>query len=110
MLFRSVFALGTAAVLAPPPTMPPPGALAAAVALGVFPTALGSIGYVYLIQRRGPLFMSMSIYVAPLWATLLGVAFLDERPGLNAFAALGLILGGVALATLEPGERRRSPA
>ncbi len=98
-LWAGLFALITAAVLAPPPTWPPLSSLLAVTALGIFPTALASIGYVYLIQRRGPLFMSMAIYLAPLWATLLGVVFLGERPGLPAFAALGLILGGVALTT-----------
>ncbi len=43
----------------------------------------------------------MAVYVAPLWATLRGVAFMGGRPGWPAFAALGLILGGVALASLE---------
>jgi drug/metabolite transporter (DMT)-like permease len=105
-LWAGVFAIGTAAVGAPAPTWPPLPSLLAVTALGVFSTALASIGYVYLIQRRGPLFMSMAIYVAPLWATLLGVAFLGERPGWPAFAALGLILAGVALATIE----RRTPS
>jgi drug/metabolite transporter (DMT)-like permease len=39
--------------------------------------------------------------VAPLWATAVGMVFLQERPGWTAFLALALILGGVALATLE---------
>jgi drug/metabolite transporter (DMT)-like permease len=60
------------------------------------------VGYVFLIQRRGPLFMSMSIYLAPCIATMLGMAALRERPGWPAFAALGLILVGVALVTVAP--------
>ena len=71
----------------------------------MFPTALATIGYVDLIQRRGPLFLSMAIYMAPLWATAVGVIFLAERPSWTAFVALALILGGVALATLEPRQR-----
>ena len=100
-LWAGVYAIPTAVFLAPPPTAPPLSSLLAASALGVFSTALASIGYVYLIQRRGPLFMSMAIYVAPLWAVLLGVLFLGERPGWTAFAALGLILAGVGLASLQ---------
>jgi drug/metabolite transporter (DMT)-like permease len=67
--------------------------------LGVFSTGLATVGYVFLIQRRGPLFMSMSIYLAPCLATALGMAALGERPGWPAFAALALILAGVGLAT-----------
>ena len=33
------------------------------------------------------------------WLTALGVLLLGERPGWAAYAALALILGGVALAT-----------
>ncbi len=100
-LWAGVFAIPVAMVLAPPPTWPPMSSLLAVSGLGVFPTALASIGYVYLIQRRGPLFMSMAIYVAPLWAVGLGIVFLGEQPGWQVFVALGLILGGVTLATLE---------
>ena len=106
-LWAGVFAIPVAVVLAPAPTLPPISSLLAVTGLGVFPTALASIGYVYLIQRRGPLFMSMAIYVAPLWAVGLGIVFLGEQPGWQVFVALGLILGGVALATLE---RQPSPA
>ena len=89
-----------AVVYEPPMTAwPSPASTAAVVSLGVFPTALAGIGYVFLVQRQGPVFMSMAIYLAPLWATALGVLLLGERPGWPAYAALALILGGVALAT-----------
>jgi drug/metabolite transporter (DMT)-like permease len=88
-----------------PTAFPPWSALAAVAGLGVFSTALGSVGYVWLVQRRGPVFMSMSIYLAPLWATGLGVVLLGERPGVSAFAALALILVGVGLTTWKSGPR-----
>ena len=106
--WAGLFAGVTALAAAPFPTWPPWPSLTAVIALGVFPTALASIGYVYIIQRRGPLFVSMGIYVAPLWAVVVGVAFMGERPSWTAFAALALILGGVGLATFEP--RPRAPA
>jgi drug/metabolite transporter (DMT)-like permease len=99
-LAGAVVATLAAAVLEPPPqAMPSWQSIAAVVGLGVFSTALGSVGYVFLIKRQGPVFMTMAIYLAPLWATALGVALLGERPGWPAYAALALILGGVALAT-----------
>jgi len=45
--------------------------------------------------------VGMAIYLTPIWATLIGMVLLSERPAWSAFAALGLILGGVMLATLE---------
>jgi drug/metabolite transporter (DMT)-like permease len=102
VLWAGLFAGIVALAAAPPPAWPPLSSLIAVLALGVFPTALASIGYVYIIQRRGPLFVSMGIYVAPLWAVVIGVTFMGERPNWTAFAALALILAGVGLATLEP--------
>ena len=105
MMCFCAFVVGVSAAVAfePPPTLSLPWpSLAAAIALGVGSTGLANIGYVFLIQRRGPLFMSMSIYLAPCIATALGMAALGERPGWPAFVALGLILSGVALATYRP--------
>jgi len=92
-----------------PPTLPIPApSLLAVLALGAVSTGLSNIGYVFLVQRRGPLFMSMAIYVAPCVATGLGMAVLGERPGWPAFAALALILTGVGLATMAP--RKAEPS
>jgi drug/metabolite transporter (DMT)-like permease len=99
-LIGAVAATLAALAFEPPMTRwPSTPALAAVVSLGVFPTALAGIGYVFLVKRQGPVFMTMAIYLAPLWATALGVALLGERPGWQAYAALALILAGVALAT-----------
>lgn len=95
----AVLATVGALFIAGPPPLPPLDAAAAVAVLGVFSTGLGTVGYVWLIQRRGPVFTSMAIYLVPLWATLLGVGLMGERPGWSAFAALGLVLGGVALTT-----------
>jgi drug/metabolite transporter (DMT)-like permease len=80
---------------------PPPHAVAALVVLGVFSTALAAILYFRLIKSAGPAFVSQLNYLIPLWAVLIGVIFLGERPQPEHFAALGLILGGILLAQLE---------
>ena len=82
-----------------PDHLPHLPALMAVTGLGIFTTAIAGVGYVFLIKRQGPVFMSMAIYLAPLWATAVGVVLLGERPGWPAYTALALILGGVALAT-----------
>ena len=99
----AAFATAAAPFVQPlPDKLPHLPALAAVVGLGVFTTAIGGVGYVFLIKRLGPVFMSMAIYLAPLWATAVGVVLLNERPGWPAYAALALILSGVALATRAP--------
>ncbi len=95
----AVFATAYAAATTPLPPMPSLKAWTAIFALGIFSSALGSVGYVFLVQRRGPVFMSMSMYMAPMWGTMLGVAVMGERPGWPAYLALALILAGVALTT-----------
>lgn len=95
----ALLATAGALILHGPPEIPPLRGLLVVVVLGVFSTGLGTVGYVWLIQRRGPVFTAMTIYLVPLWATLLGVGLMGERPGWSAFAALALILAGVGLTT-----------
>lgn len=91
-----------ALIAAPIPQEAPAAAIAGVVALGVAPTALASIGYVWLIKRRGPVFPAFATYLAPVWATGMGVLFLGERPGVWAYLALALILAAVGVANLRP--------
>jgi drug/metabolite transporter (DMT)-like permease len=69
------------------------------LALGIFPTGFASILYVWIVRTHGPVFSSLATYITPLWATVIGVVFLDEHLGLNAFAALALIILGVFVAS-----------
>ena len=103
-LTGAVFATAGALVLQGPPAMPPLTPLLVTVVLGVFSTGLGTVGWVWLIQRRGAVFTSMTVYLLPIWAMVLGIGLMHERPGWSAFAALGLILSGVALTT-APGRK-----
>ncbi len=98
-LTGAIFATVGALVLDGPPPMPPAGPLAVTAVLGIFSSGLGTVGWVWLIQRRGAVFTSMTVYLLPLWALVLGVGLMHERPGWSALAALALILGGVGLTT-----------
>jgi drug/metabolite transporter (DMT)-like permease len=98
-----------ALVWAGPPTGWSTPAAGAIVFLAVFPTALATIGYVWLIRRRGAVFTSLSVYLAPIWATLLGVVLLSEAPTVTDYLALVLILAGVAIANLKGRTVDRPP-
>lgn len=98
-LTGAVFATVGALALNGPPAMPPLTPLFVTVMLGIFSSGLGTVGWVWLIQRRGAVFTSMTVYLLPLWALVLGVGLMHERPGWSALAALALILGGVGLTT-----------
>lgn len=90
-------ALPAAILTAPAPLAAPPEAWLAVASLGLFSTALGGMGYVHLVRRRGPVFVSYITYLVPLWATGIGMIFLGEQPGWPAFVALLLILAGLAV-------------
>ena len=66
--------------------------------LGLFPTALATIIYFAVIARVGPSFLSQINYLIPVWAVLMGIIFLNESIGLNAYIALVIILLGIAIA------------
>lgn len=104
-LTGAIFATIGALALKGPPPAPPAGPLAVTVVLGIFSSGLGTVGWVWLIQRRGAVFTSMTVYLLPLWALVLGVGLMHERPGWSALAALGLILAGVALTTTTARSR-----
>lgn len=71
--------------------------IAAVVVLGIFSTAVATIIYFRLIGSAGPAFVSQLNYLIPLWAVLVGVAFLGEQVQAEQLYALLLILGGIAI-------------
>ncbi len=95
-------AMASAAAAGGPLESPVPAASLAAVAiLGVVSTALATVVYFKLIALAGPSFLSLINYLIPLWAVLVGMAVLDERPDWTALAALALVLLGIALSELK---------
>lgn len=88
-----------AALLSPLPRDASVASTAAVLLLGLFPTAIAMVLYVWLIQRAGPVFVSFTTYLSPLWATGLGVLLLGEPLHWSMIGALALILAGVAVAS-----------
>lgn len=102
-----LFALVYASVAEPFPEHASTNSIIAMIVLGLLPTAFAMFVYVWLIQRAGPVFVSFTTYMSPLWATGLGVLFLGEQLHWSMIGALGLILAGVAVANAR---RRTQPA
>jgi drug/metabolite transporter (DMT)-like permease len=102
-----------AALILPPalilegwPDAPPAAAVAGVLYLGIFPTALATMMLVYVIQSAGPSFLSLVNYQVPVWAVILGLAFLGEELPPQFLGALALILAGLAISQF--GWRRKS--
>jgi drug/metabolite transporter (DMT)-like permease len=78
----------------------PFGPIWALAALTVIATSIATVVFLKLVVIAGPSFTSFINYLIPVWAALMGMIFLGERPGAGAFLALLLILGGIALSEL----------
>ena len=72
---------------------PPEQAVVASYALHI----VAYFGFVWLIERAGPVFASQVGYIVTGTGVLLGMAFYDERHSLWVWAALVLMMIGLAL-------------
>jgi drug/metabolite transporter (DMT)-like permease len=76
------------------------------IGLGLVPTALATLLVYRLMARTGPSFVSLSNYLVPVFAVLLGAAVLGEPLGWNILVASLLILGGIAVSRVPAGRWR----
>lgn len=72
------------------------------IGLGIFPTGLNGVLIIMLIRRTGAGFMALSNYITPVWAVMMGAIVYNERLAMTAFAALAIILIGVAISQRKP--------
>jgi drug/metabolite transporter (DMT)-like permease len=71
--------------------------------LGLLGTGSASILYFYLVPATGVRFASYLNYLVPVWAVGLGTLILGESVPLTAWAALVLILSGLAMSESARG-------
>jgi drug/metabolite transporter (DMT)-like permease len=69
----------------------------AIILLGLVPTALAALLRVTTIRSAGAVFMTLVNYQVPVWSMILGVLVLSEVLPIRFFAALALILTGLAI-------------
>ncbi|MGI8608259.1 MAG: DMT family transporter [Candidatus Dormibacteria bacterium] len=100
--------LAPLAVFVHPDHVPPIGAIAATLWLGLGATGLAMVISFRLIQRVGAGRTIVVTYLIPPSALLYGFIFLHERPAPVVFVALAMILGGVFFITGRPGSRATS--
>jgi drug/metabolite transporter (DMT)-like permease len=74
---------------------PSPKTIGALLFLGIMGTSIASVIYFHLINRASATFCSLVTYVMPPAGVALGMYFLGERPGWNAFIGCAFILAGV---------------
>lgn len=98
LLAAAVMVTPVALILeAPFANAPQADALVAAIYLGLLPTGLATVMLLAVIDRAGPGFLSLVNYQVPVWAVIFGVVFLSEPLPGRLWAALALILIGLAV-------------
>ena len=95
----STIAVLPAGVIQAPAEMWHGETIAAILVLGFVGTAIAYLLFFALIQQAGANYATLVTYLVPPVALAYGAIFLGESFGVTAFAALALILAGVALAT-----------
>ncbi len=80
----------------------PLAAMLAVVALGAFATGLATAVYFYLAKTAGAAFLSLTNYLVPIFAVAVGTLVAGEQLGVNAWAALAIILVGLAMGQRSP--------
>jgi drug/metabolite transporter (DMT)-like permease len=94
-----------------PRVVPTPGAATALLALALFCTALAYPLFFRLIETIGPTRTATTTYLIPIFGTLWGTLFLDERVTPGMLVGLALILGSVGLVNgVRIGDILRRPA
>jgi drug/metabolite transporter (DMT)-like permease len=71
--------------------------LAAAIYLGVGPSAIGFVTWAYAGARVDVSFAAALLYLTPVFAFIPAWLWLDERPALHAVIGGAVVIGGVAL-------------
>lgn len=105
LMTRSLGALITGGVVVlvgavlwePLPTALPPEIYASLLYLGVFPTALTTIGVLWLLGRSSASFVAQSNYLVPVAAVVFGAIIFSERLGWMQYAGMAIILCGIAI-------------
>jgi drug/metabolite transporter (DMT)-like permease len=79
----------------------PPAAWLATLGLGLIPTAFASVVMYVLIERSGPTFTTLSNYLVPIFAVLLGAALFGEQLDWTVLLSLTLVLTGIAISRMK---------
>jgi drug/metabolite transporter (DMT)-like permease len=79
------------------PTVTDTRSTLAIIFLGFVPTAFAALLRVFTIRSAGAVFMTLVNYQVPVWSMIFGALILSETLPLRFFAALALILTGLAI-------------
>lgn len=82
--------------------LPSMASLTAVIYLGIFPTAIATWIYFYLVPQVGAARMSQINFAVPVVGSFLGMVFLNEAFSVNSFFALLMILTAIYFVSYKP--------
>ena len=75
-------------------------ALLSIMYLGMFGSVATFVSYFWLLKKVEPVLLSLTSFITPIIAVVLGVIFLGEELSPRTFLGAALVLGGIAVANL----------
>ncbi len=71
------------------------------ILLGLLPTALANFIRVVLIREAGPVFLSITNYIVPLWASMMGALILKENLTFGFYLAAMITIVGIYISQMK---------
>ena len=105
-LWVAALAMVPLMILYPVRETPDAAAWGSVAALGILCTAVAYVAYFRLVEQIGAAPALTVTYLIPVFGTLWGVIFLDERIGIHHVLGAAMIIGGIALVARARSVRR----
>jgi len=76
----------------------PPVALLSVLYLAIFGSIVTFVSYFWLLKRVEPVILSLTSFITPIIAVILGIVFLGEEFSMRTFTGAAFVLGGLGIA------------
>ena len=101
LLIGSVWVVLWAIVIEGPPPNINTETLLILILLGLLPTAIANFIRVVLIREAGPVFLSITNYIVPLWAAMVGAFILKEALPIEFYLAATITIAGIYISQIK---------
>ena len=101
LLIGSVWVVLWAIAIEGPPPNISTETLLILILLGLLPTAMANFIRVVLIREAGPVFLSITNYIVPLWAAAVGALFLKEALSIEFYLAATITIAGIYISQMK---------
>ena len=101
LLIGSFWVVLWAVTIEGPPPIISAETLLILILLGLLPTAVANFIRVVLIREAGPVFLSITNYIVPLWAAMVGALVLKEALPIQFYLAATITIAGIYISQMK---------